>query len=146
MVIDGIEEAREYCKLWAADRKAVFEDHGTVGFFRPCVGIISGTQYIAYDYEDKGQLPYLYVSADDWHVAAYLAPDAYHKGEYLCVLAGWGPDGDDPPQSNYDAATLQLAAWLKKLEPYTIETVPRRPDNMFDAALHGFSYGRLARK
>lgn len=113
--MDVVDKARERIQAFANAQKIVFEDHGEVGFGRPCVGVTKGDGYVDFN-------PHRYVfkpfdlnpdieTIEDLYDRRLGPPDsvtdAYHKHDCLAVLV----HGDD-----YDAATLQLADWVTHLE------------------------------
>lgn len=101
-----IDKAVERCQNFATKHKLIFEDTGTVGFDRPCVGFIRGSGYIDYNplqYPDFSNV---------WPHDHRLGPpagveDAYHKHDCLAVLVH---------EENYGVAIDQLAAWVDHLE------------------------------
>jgi hypothetical protein len=101
-----ITEARALCQRFANDHKIVFEDHGEVGFGRPCVGFTSGSGYI--DIHPLDRTDYNELWPHDARLAAPRGVEAYHKHNCLAVLVL----GDD----DYDSAILQLAQWVEHLE------------------------------
>lgn len=101
-----LQAATENCQRFANAHKVVFEDHGEVGFGRPCVGFKHGGNYVNYNplrYPD-----YAYVwPRDERLLAPPETPDAYHKHDCLAVLVH---------DANYAVAVLQLDAWVRHLE------------------------------
>lgn len=117
-----------FLKAWAADNKCYFEDKGEVGFFRECVGIISGDHYPSYRVYGSGSA----------YAEVYLCPeafppegveDAYHKADVLAVL-GRGRE-----------AISQLYVWVKHLteNDVVVSSIPRQPEHDIDAFWHGFN-------
>lgn len=120
-----VDKARERIQAFAREHRLVFEDHGEVGFGRPCVGLMHGDQYVAYR-------PTRYVFDSPWDINISdivrvegfqddrVCPpdsvtDAYHKHDCLAVLVH-----DD----SYDTAILQLADWVARLEQVGVEIAP----------------------
>jgi hypothetical protein len=99
-----IDTARQICQTFANKHKVIFEDHGEVGFGRPCVGFTSGARYI--DYNPRNNSDYELVWPDARPIGHPHGVEAYHKHDCLAVLVA----------DSYDAAILQLATWVEALE------------------------------
>jgi hypothetical protein len=78
------------------------EEYGTIGFGRPCVGILAPDRNVYVAWEDG--------------CGPIGAPDAYHKDSYLAVL-GTGP-----------AAIVQLAEWVRHIARQPFELYRREKD------------------
>lgn len=72
---------------WCERNKVNLETQGEVGFGRPCVGVISGSSYVQYDYDLGLEIP----------------EDAYHKDDCLAVLVF---------DEDYHKALDQLYEWI----------------------------------
>lgn len=107
-----IQVARENCQRFANAHKVVFEDHGEVGFCRPCVGFTKGTGYI--DLHPLSKADYEELWPHDGRLNAPPGVNAYHKHDCLAVLVTY--EGDESQQADYDRAILQLDAWVRDLE------------------------------
>lgn len=110
-----------YLTEWAAKNGAVLTLAGQVGFGRDATGIMIDDHYID----------------TDEHLGPWWQPeDAYHKHDCLCVLG----HGDGPLRQLYD--------WVRWLDEhgYTVEVVPRHPENEIDLWFHGVSRPRLVER
>jgi hypothetical protein len=137
--VDEIEMIRDWLKTWAADRKVILEDHGQVGFGRPCVGISHGNGYIDLGPQVQyGGAPghpedaFWYAEAIPEAYAPDGVDDAYHKHDCLAVLVH-----DD----DYDKALRQLYLWVQSIDAagLVIKTGDREIKNVIELALHGTS-------
>ena len=108
-------EAREFLKGLAAIHKIKFIEDGECGFCRPCVGLMEGDTWIAYNPverffdEEAGYESYRAiekVNDDLLHPRHYDVPDAYHKQECFVVLY------DHERGEARDVAVLQLYRWI----------------------------------
>ena len=100
-------KARKYLQDFANKHKVVFEDHGSVGFDRPCVGLSHGDTYIAHNpYNSKDYEP-IEELADENLYPPDEVPNAYHKFDCLAVLVH---------SEDYDGAIIELYKWIKHLE------------------------------
>jgi hypothetical protein len=93
---------RENILKFANRFKLVFEDEGECGFGRECVGLISGTNYVAYNpcrHPDYEQIEKYY----DFRLNEIKPPDAYHKDDCLAVLG------------REEKAIKQLSDWVDEL-------------------------------
>ena len=132
------EEEITFLRNWAANNKAYFEDEGSVGFGRECVGIVKGDEYPAYrHYEQVPPPEYLQLV----HECAEADPpdgveDAYHKHDCLAVL-GRGP-----------SAIHQLYVWVKHLEArdIVIGEIRRRQVDMVNLLFHGVTAAVLVKR
>ncbi len=89
--------------------KLILEEHGEVGFGRPCVGLLAkGGNYLDYK-------PFVDDPANDYTVPGFdgdfhppeETQNAYHKHTCVAVLVH-----DD----DYDKALIELWHWVKKLD------------------------------
>lgn len=90
---------------FANAHKIVLEDHGEVGFGRPCVGFTHGNSYV--DIHPLNMATYDRIWPDDDRLNAPSGVAAYHKHDCLAVLV----DNDD-----YTEALCQLDVWVRHLE------------------------------
>jgi hypothetical protein len=126
-----------FLRDWASRNKSIYENEGSCGFGRDCVGITSGQVWIdlgptvtkqfegalASDtYEDQE------IDGDAWPPEG--VDDAYHKHDCLAVL-GHGP-----------AAVHQLYLWVKNLDShgFVVKKATRSTKDIYDALLHGGDY------
>lgn len=101
-----IEECRENIQKFANDHKVIFEDEGEIGFCRPCVGLLRGNCYVAYN-------PYDYASEDYDYIQEYydqrlydiVPEDGYHKADHVAVLV----------RDTQEEALRQLSDWVDAL-------------------------------
>ncbi len=100
-------EKLDWMKTYCGHLGAILTLDGEVGFGRECVGIIVNTSYPDYEWRDHDTYKRLDKNGEVW-----TPEDAYHKGEYVCVL-GHGEDAES-----------QLYEWLKWFDDnnFVIET------------------------
>jgi hypothetical protein len=118
-----IDKARGRIQAFANRQKAVFEDHGEVGFGRPCVGLTKGSGYIELNpyryvfkpFDPNPEMETIDELSDRRLYAPDSVPDVYHKHDCIAVLV----QDDD-----YNRAILQLADWVAHLESIGAEVVP----------------------
>jgi len=106
-------EARAICERFALQHKVIFDDEGSCGFDRDCVGFRDGDRWVDHNPYDQGSPTYAQIAKLACK-AAYPPDDvdAYHKHDCLAVLGR----GDD--------AIIGLAKWVLKLEAAgTVEIV-----------------------
>jgi len=97
------QEAKQVCEQFAIKHKVIFDDEGTCGFGRECVGFTSGDKWI--DFNPHSSATYEPIKeCQSEHVSPPDGVDAYHKHDCLAVL-GRGED-----------AVIQLAQWVKHME------------------------------
>jgi hypothetical protein len=107
-----MDKIRQQLEQFAIKHKLILEDHGEVGFGRPCVGYIKGNGYVDYNphlpLTDDFEFPPVFPD-DDIYRPPYGdgVKDAYHKHDCLAVLVH-----DD----DYNEALRQLAIWVDDLE------------------------------
>ncbi len=119
MTMTTMKEARAKIQAFANEHKLVFEDRGTCGFGRPCVGLRHGDSYVDYNpYDEKDYSEQLPEFFDERLSPPREVADSYHKHDCMAVLAR----GDEP---NYDAAIKQLLAWIEHYEKIGVELVLR---------------------
>ena len=109
-----IKEAKEICNKFALKHKVIFEEEGSIGFGRDCVGFTKGSSYIAYcpyRTEPFGSIKNLH----DDRLYDIAAKNSYHKDTYIAVLIN--------EEVNLGAAIVQLAKWVTELEELKCEVV-----------------------
>jgi hypothetical protein len=89
---------------FALKHKLILEEHGEVGFGRPCVGFLTGDSYLDYPpvYSHGDAFKEIYPDCDFPTV-----DNSYHKHNCLAVLVR----GDD-----YAKGLDELAEWVDKIE------------------------------
>lgn len=94
------------CKEFAANHKLIFEDEGTCGFGRECVGFLAKNgNWLDHNPTDSGDYtPIEAAACEAVRPPCDLVPDAYYKHDCMAVL-GHGSH-----------AVAQLAAWVRHLE------------------------------
>lgn len=109
---------------------AEFHIHTSCGIGRPCIGIIKGSGFIAYNplYDECTVEPYTMQSPEDeyGHITQlYCAefdnvkpPNAYHKFDCLAVLLT-----ESNKSKNYEQAIDELYNWVVELEKIGVELV-----------------------
>ena len=93
---------------FANKHKLVLEDHGEVGFGRPCVGFMHGDCYVAFNpssHPDFELIPELY----DKRLRPPEGVRAYHKHDCLAVLV-------ENNETSFDEGLRQLNEWVNHLE------------------------------
>lgn len=129
-----IDTARAKVQSFANKHKVVFEDHGSVGFGRPCVGLTKGSGYVDFNPHRYAFKPFALnpdiETIEELYDRRLGAPDsvadAYHKHDCLAVLVKSCEacdDADERCPEHYDAAILQLADWVAHLESIGAEVV-----------------------
>lgn len=96
--------AKEICEKFALKHKVIFDEEGTCGFGRSCVGFSSGSGWV--DHNPR-ELSGVYARIDELACEAANPPlgvDAYHKHDCLAVLGL----GSEP--------VIQLATWVRHME------------------------------
>ena len=98
-----IKQHRKNIQDFANVNKIVFEDKGEIGFFCPCVGLIRGDCYVAFNptsYPSHKHIDEFY----DKRLFDIVPKDAYHKGDFIAVL-GYG-----------EKSIIQLSKWVDELK------------------------------
>jgi len=106
-----IEQCIANIQEFANKNKVVFDSEGECGFGRECVGLRSGDNWLSYNPLNMETYDPIEKYYDDRHYE--LSPEnAYHKGDYLCVL-GRG-----------DGAIRELSEWVDELKHLDASVVP----------------------
>jgi hypothetical protein len=130
-------------QLWAADHKSVVETAGSIGFGRPCVGIIRGDHYISFSptHEYGGKTYGDGCPEDVAQILRDTAPsNAYHKGDYFAVCYHEVEDNPELAEINRLAAMDELMKWWEEAilaNRLAIKVVDSKPDSLIQAALTG---------
>jgi hypothetical protein len=95
---------------FADEHQILFEKFGEIGFGRPCVGLLKGQNYIAYNPISLKNYRPIGTLYDD-RLADIAPGDAYHKSNYVVVL-GHGNN-----------AIRQLSEWVDKLRELDVKLV-----------------------
>lgn len=98
----SLEDCKKVINDFAIRNKLIFEEEGSVGFGRDCVGLTNGNNYLEYNPTDSVNYDPIEGFQDD-RFYDICPPDAYHKHNCIAVL-GRGED-----------AISQLADWIDKL-------------------------------
>jgi hypothetical protein len=111
--MEKTNEIYQNLQRFANEHKLILEDHGEVGFGRPCVGFLHGHNYVDYNPMNLESFEYIPGFKIDDPVPSGV--NAYHKHDCMAVLV----ENDD-----YDEALRQLNEWVKHLESLgTVEIV-----------------------